>query len=58
MPDYAKLCSNNGLLYLSGFFTSDVAELEQVAKNAGFELVETRDKETWASMKLKKKVEL
>lgn len=54
MPDYAKLCSKGGLLYLSGFFTSDVAELEEVAKNAGFELVETRDKETWASMKLQK----
>ncbi|MNJ85265.1 Ribosomal protein L11 methyltransferase [compost metagenome] len=54
MPDYAKLCSNNGLLYLSGFFTSDVAELEQAAKSVGFELVETRDKETWASMKLQK----
>lgn len=54
MPDYAKLCSNNGLLYLSGFFTSDVAELEQTAKSVGFELVETRDKETWASMKLQK----
>ena len=55
MPDYAKLCSDGGLLYLSGFFTSDVAELEQVAENAGFKLLETRDKETWASMKLQKK---
>ncbi len=55
LPDYAKLCADNGLLYLSGFFTSDVSELEDAAKNAGFELVEVRDKETWASMKLKKK---
>lgn len=54
LPDYAKLCSDGGLLYLSGFFTSDVPELEQAAKNVGFELVETRDKETWASMKLQK----
>lgn len=54
MPEYAKLCAKNGLLYLSGFFTSDVNELEEVAKQAGFELIETRDKETWASMKLKK----
>ena len=55
LPDYAKLCADNGLLYLSGFFTSDVSELEDAAQKAGFELVEVRDKETWASMKLKKK---
>ncbi|MDF3026656.1 MAG: ribosomal methyltransferase [Fluviicola sp.] len=54
LPDYAKLCSNNGLLFLSGFFTSDVSELEDAAKQAGFELLEVREKETWASMKLKK----
>ena len=54
LPDYAKLCSDNGLLFLSGFFTSDVPELELAARNEGFELIETRNKETWASMKLKK----
>jgi ribosomal protein L11 methyltransferase len=54
LPDYAKLCLPGGLLYLSGFFTSDVQELEEVANQVGFELIETRDKETWASMKLKK----
>lgn len=54
LPDYAKLCADNGLLYLSGFFTSDVPELEDAAKKEGFELVEVRNKETWASMKLKK----
>lgn len=54
LPDYAKLCSDNGLLFLSGFFTSDVSELEEAAKKVGFELIEVRDKETWASMKLKK----
>lgn len=54
LPDYAGCCTNGGLLYLSGFFTSDVKELEEAAKEAGFELLETREKETWASMKLKK----
>lgn len=54
LPDYAKLCSDNGLLYLSGFFTSDVSELEEAAQKVGFQLEEVRDKETWASMKLKK----
>ncbi|MDR0803244.1 50S ribosomal protein L11 methyltransferase [Fluviicola sp.] len=56
LPYYAELCSDKGLLYLSGFFISDVPELEKAARDVGFELVETRDKETWASMKLQKVV--
>lgn len=54
MEHYAQLIANDGLLYLSGFFTSDVKELEEVAAQYGFVLIETREKETWASMKLKK----
>lgn len=52
MESYAKLIVNQGLLYLSGFFTSDVKELEEIAKLHGFHLLEIREKETWASMKL------
>lgn len=54
LEHYARLLTNGGLLYLSGFFYSDVAELEEVAAQVGFVLEETREKETWASMKLKK----
>lgn len=52
LPHYASLLDNNGLLYLSGFFTSDVEELTTCAAAVGFVLEEVREKETWASMKL------
>lgn len=52
LPAYASICETGGLLYLSGFFETDVAELTSEAKKVGFELVEVRTKETWASMKL------
>lgn len=55
MPSYVSLLNSGGLLYLSGFFRSDVAELEEVASNLGMELLEVREKETWAAMKLQKK---
>jgi ribosomal protein L11 methyltransferase len=45
---------NEGLLYLSGFFTSDVEELTACAAEVGLKLEEVREKETWASMKLMK----
>lgn len=52
LPHYASLLDKNGLLYLSGFFTSDVEELTTCADAVGFVLEEVREKETWASMKL------
>lgn len=52
LPHYASLLDKNGLLYLSGFFTSDVEELTTCAAAVGFVLEEVREKETWASMKL------
>ncbi len=55
LPEYAKLSETGGLLYLSGFFETDVEELEREALNVGFKLKEVRVKETWASMKLIRK---
>lgn len=54
LPAYAALLQTSGLLYLSGFFRSDVAELQSEAEKNGFSLVEVREKETWAAMKLQK----
>ncbi|MCC6701860.1 MAG: 50S ribosomal protein L11 methyltransferase [Fluviicola sp.] len=54
LPHYANLLENEGLLYLSGFFTSDVEELTACAAEVGLKLEEVREKETWASMKLMK----
>lgn len=55
MPSYVSLLNSGGFLYLSGFFRSDVTELEEVASNLGMTLLEVREKETWAAMKLQKK---
>ena len=54
LPHYANLLENKGLLYLSGFFTSDVEELTACAAEVRLKLEEVREKETWASMKLMK----
>jgi ribosomal protein L11 methyltransferase len=52
LPHYAQLLEEKGLLYLSGFFASDVEELTACAAAVGLTVVEVREKETWASMKL------
>lgn len=52
LPHYAALSEPGTLLFLSGFFASDVEELTAAAEAVGFELREVREKETWAAMKL------
>lgn len=54
LPAYAELLEENGLLYLSGFFFSDVTELTEEAAKSGFKVLEVREKETWAAIKLQK----
>jgi ribosomal protein L11 methyltransferase len=54
LPAYAELLVENGLLYLSGFFFSDVTELTAEAAKSNFTVLEVREKETWAAIKLQK----
>lgn len=54
LPAYAELLKENGLLYLSGFFFSDVTELTAEAAKSNFTVLEVREKETWAAIKLQK----
>lgn len=54
MPDYANLIKDNGILFLSGFFETDIPELIEFAKSHNFETIETFTKETWAVIKLLK----
>lgn len=54
LPAYAELLEENGLLYLSGFFFSDVTELKAEAAKSNFTVLEVREKETWAAIKLQK----
>lgn len=54
LPAYSELLEENGLLYLSGFFFSDVTELTAEAAKSNFTVLEVREKETWAAIKLQK----
>ncbi len=54
LPFYSTMLSKNGELCLSGFFSSDVAELTEIAHSLGLELVEQKEKETWAALRFKK----
>ncbi|PKR79528.1 50S ribosomal protein L11 methyltransferase [Brumimicrobium salinarum] len=52
MESYGQLIKLNGKLLLSGFFETDVPELLNVAKNYGFNLEKTFEKEKWAVIQL------
>ncbi|WP_107040359.1 50S ribosomal protein L11 methyltransferase [Brumimicrobium mesophilum] len=52
MSDYSNLIKDNGILFLSGFFETDIPELSSFAKTHHFETVATFSKETWAIIKL------
>ncbi len=56
MEDYSKLIKEEGLLYLSGFFETDISELSKHAKSFSFDTVESYTKETWAVIKLIKTI--
>ena len=48
LPVYANLCKLNGDLIMSGFFLSDVEELEKEALINGFHLEKTFNSDGWA----------
>jgi ribosomal protein L11 methyltransferase len=54
IPQYSTCLLSGGELFLSGFFTSDVNELVEFASNYGFEQINTEEKETWATIALRK----
>jgi len=54
MPLYASLLKANGVLLLSGFFNTDVEELEKLAQTLHLKLERTFTKNNWAVMKLGK----
>jgi ribosomal protein L11 methyltransferase len=55
MEQYALSLEKEGILLLSGFFESDVADLVNFASQFGLEKIEVYSKETWAGIKLIKK---
>lgn len=54
MAAYFNCLKKNGHLLLSGFFTTDIEELKQLAISIGFTFVESYNKNEWAVIKLKK----
>ena len=54
LPAYFTCLKKDGVLLLSGFFTTDVDELKQLAQTTGFEFIESYKKNEWTVIKLKK----
>lgn len=54
LPNYHAKLKKGGLLFLSGFYTSDFAQMDSLAKKLGFSLVEKREKEDWLALTYKK----
>jgi ribosomal protein L11 methyltransferase len=55
MPDYARMLEENGILLLSGFFQSDVNEMEALCNNHGLISEKRFQKDEWAAIQLRKK---
>lgn len=54
IPGYSKKIAPGGKLFLSGFFTTDVEELKEVAAKQGFNFLHSRNEQEWAMMLLEK----
>lgn len=54
LPHYSKALEKGGTLILSGFFTTDIPELEKVAEEYGLTKLEEKEKENWAAVRFQK----
>jgi len=54
IPLYSNLLNQKGILYMSGFFESDVPTIQAAAENCGLKSEGFEVKEGWAALKLKK----
>jgi ribosomal protein L11 methyltransferase len=54
MPKYSNTLATNGFLLLSGFFTTDVEELKQVATENNLKFISSNNENEWAMMLLQK----
>lgn len=54
MGIYTELLISKGFLLLSGFYTEDVADLEQLANRLGLKLIAQQSKDNWAALVLQK----
>lgn len=54
LQHYAKALKNNGIILLSGFYTSDNEDLISHGKNLGLILAEQRERNDWSLLRLVK----
>ena len=54
LQEYLISLSENGLLYLSGFFSTDINELKLLAEEIGLNYISTNAKDEWAMLVLQK----
>jgi len=53
LPSYSSKLKDNGILFLSGFFTTDADDLIKAAKEVGLTLVNQKSEENWCAFKFK-----
>lgn len=53
MHVYKKCLKSGGLLYLSGFYTQDLAIIKETCNNLGLEFVDNKEKNNWVAAKFK-----
>ncbi|MEM7163183.1 MAG: 50S ribosomal protein L11 methyltransferase [Bacteroidota bacterium] len=51
---YDQRLSSGGLLYLSGFYSSDIQEIENFCKDLGLSCIQRETKDEWAALKFLK----
>ncbi len=54
IPVYAQKLNENGILFLSGFFTTDLDELKVTSEQNGFSFFSSKNEAEWAMMILSK----
>lgn len=54
MEIYAKAINKGGLLFISGFYSSDIEDITSEALKHNFKLIKQKEKDDWVSLKLQK----
>jgi ribosomal protein L11 methyltransferase len=49
LPAYSKCLNKNGLLFISGFYTEDIADLKAKAKEVGLKDIGFTKKNNWVA---------
>lgn len=53
MSTYIDTLTSGGVLFLSGFYTDDIAVIENACRNCGLHLIDTLERNNWAALKFR-----